>query len=130
MALTDPVDTHGHTLADVVATYPGFGDAETGAEITLATSAAADDIIDTTQDHGLVAGDLIRFATLTGGTGLSVGTVYKVSATSLAATTFRITAKEGGADLGFSADITAGTVEPYTEVALAQTAAEVTAQIG
>lgn len=130
MALTDAVDTYGHTLQNVIDTYPGFGDVATGVPITLATSAAADDIIDTAANHGLVAGDAIKFTSLTGGTGLSANTTYIVSSTSLGATTFRVKAFPGGADLGFTADITAGTVAPAgPAVALGQTLAEVTDQI-
>lgn len=128
-ALTDKVDTHGHTLQSVIDAYPGFGDAATGAAIALAVSAAADDIIDTAANHGLAAGDKVRFSALTGGTGLSTGVDYYVSSTSLAATTFRVKAYPGGPDLGFSADITAGTVAQADSVAVAQTAAIVQKQI-
>lgn len=80
-------------------------------DITLATSAATDDIIDTAAPHGFAAGTPVRFKTLEGGTGLSVNTVYYVSATSLAAQTFRVSAAASpDTPLGFSADITAGTV--------------------
>lgn len=81
-----------------------------GATVTLATSAAADDIIDTAAAHGFVAGDEVRFLTLTGGAGLVVGTSYFVVSTSLAAQTFRVAATPGGVPLGFTTDITAGTV--------------------
>lgn len=79
--------------------------------ITLATSAASDDIIDTAAPHGFEAGTPVRFKTLTGGTGLTVNTVYYVSATSLAEQTFRVSAAlSPDTPLDFSADITAGTV--------------------
>jgi hypothetical protein len=79
--------------------------------ITLATSAASDDIIDTAAPHGYVAGTPVRFKTLTGGTGLTATTTYYVSATSLAAQTFRVSAAlSPDTPLGFSTDITAGTV--------------------
>lgn len=80
-----------------------------GAEVTLSTSAAADDIIDAT-GHGLFIGDQVIFTELTGGTGLVVGQTYFVSATSHGANTFRVADTAGGAALGFSADITAGKV--------------------
>lgn len=80
------------------------------AAVTLATSAAADDIIDTATSHGYAALDVVRFVTLTGGAGLSTDTAYYVSATSLGATTFRVSLTSGGAAIGFSTDITAGTV--------------------
>jgi hypothetical protein len=77
-----------------------------GTSITLATSAAADDIIDTTGAHGLSAGDRVVFSALTGGTGLTINTTYYVSTTS------------GGAAVDFSSDITAGTAlkGPYSYV--------------
>jgi hypothetical protein len=78
--------------------------------ITLATSAAADDIIDTAAAHGFVAGQAIRFATLTGGTGLTAGTTYYVISANLAAQTFQVATTPGGSAVNFSADITAGTV--------------------
>jgi hypothetical protein len=79
--------------------------------ITLSTSAASDDIIDTAAPHNFTAGTPVRFVTLTGGTGLTVNTVYYVSATSLAAQTFRVSAAATpDTPLGFSTDITAGTV--------------------
>jgi hypothetical protein len=79
--------------------------------ITLATSAAADDIIDTAAPHAYTAGTPVRFKTLTGGTGLTANTIYYVSATSLAAQTFRVSAAlTPDTPLGFTTDITAGTV--------------------
>jgi hypothetical protein len=79
--------------------------------ITLATSAASDDIIDTAAPHSYTAGTPVRFKTLTGGTGLVVNTTYYVSATSLAAQTFRVSAAASpDTPLGFTTDITAGTV--------------------
>lgn len=80
-----------------------------GSEVTLSTSAAADDIIDATA-HGLFVGDQVIFTELTGGTGLTVGQTYYVVSTSHGANTFRVADTAGGAALGFSADITAGKV--------------------
>lgn len=79
-------------------------------EITLTTSAAADDIIDTTAAHGFAAGDRVKFTALTGGTGLSTDTIYYVIAANLAAQTFQVSATEGGSAIDFSTNITAGTV--------------------
>lgn len=81
-----------------------------GSTITLTTSAAADDILDTTTAHGFVVGQAVRFATLTGGAGLSVGTTYYVIAANLAAQTFQVSATPGGAAVNFTTDATAGTV--------------------
>jgi hypothetical protein len=81
-----------------------------GATITLATSAAADDIIDTASAHGFVAGQAVVFPTLTGGTGLTAGTTYYVISANLAAQTFQVSATPGGTAVNFSTDVTAGTV--------------------
>ena len=87
------------------------GWANVGPDVTLANpSAAADDIIDTTGAHGFAANDVVRFTALTGGAGLVIDTDYYVVSTSLASTTFRVAATRGGSALGFSTDITAGTV--------------------
>ena len=82
-----------------------------GAAVTLAVSAAADDIIDTAAAHGYAAGDKVVFTALTGGTGLTTGRVYYVIAANLAAQTFQVSATLAGAAALFSADITAGTVQ-------------------
>jgi hypothetical protein len=81
--------------------------------VTLATSAATDDIIDTAADHNMVAGQRVVFTALTGGTGLSTNVPYWVVATSLGARTFRVATTRGGTAIGFSADITAGTIQPW-----------------
>lgn len=80
-----------------------------GAEKTLATSAATDDIIDCV-GHGFEAGDRVVFTALTGGDGLEINRDYYVVSTSLAADTFRVTDTKGGSAIGFTADITAGKV--------------------
>ena len=85
-----------------------------GADVSLSTSAASDDIIDATS-HGFSIGDAVVFTALTGGTGLTAGRVYWVTSTSYAASTFRVTDTPGGAAIGFTADITAGTVAKVTD---------------
>lgn len=82
-----------------------------GTAVTLAVSAAADDIIDTATAHGYMAGDKVVFTALTGGTGLTTGRVYYVIAANLAAQTFQVSETAGGAAVNFTADITAGTVQ-------------------
>lgn len=83
-----------------------------GPAVTLATSAAADDIIDTTTPHGFQAGDIVRFTALTGGAGLTATTEdYYVIAANLAAQTFQVSETAGGAAVDFSTNITAGTVK-------------------
>jgi len=81
-----------------------------GADIALATSAAADDIIDTATPHGFAIDDAIEFTALTGGAGASINTRYFVIATSFGASTFQFSATKGGAAVNFTTDITAGTV--------------------
>lgn len=90
--------------------YPDFP-TNNGPVVTLATSAAADDIIDTATAHGLVAGDRVVFPTLTGGTGLTALTPYYVIAANLGAQTLQVSTTKGGAAVNFSADITAGTIQ-------------------
>lgn len=80
------------------------------ANVALATSAAADDIIDTATAHGFAANDIVVFGALTGGTGLSIDTPYYVIAANLASTTFQVSATQGGAAINFTTDITAGSV--------------------
>lgn len=78
--------------------------------IALATSAALDDIIDTSTAHGLAVGDEVVFTALTGGAGLTLGQVYYVIAANLAAQTFQVSATKGGAAVDFTTDITAGRI--------------------
>lgn len=91
---------------------------DVGSEVTLATSAAADDIIDTTTAHGYAAGDPIVFDGLTGGTGVTEGRVYYVIAANLAAQTFQFSATVGGAAVLWSTDITVGKVRKGGDVQL------------
>ncbi len=63
----------------------------------------------TSTAHGLIAGQTVKFVTLLGGTGLTVGTTYYVIATGLTANAFEVSATSGGAALDFTTDITAGT---------------------
>lgn len=103
----------GHlATASVVSVFAGAAvvDSSDGAPVTLATSAASDDIIDTATAHGLKAGDRVHFPTLTGGTGLSTDTTYYVIADNLAATTFQVSVTADGTAVNFTADITAGQV--------------------
>jgi len=90
--------------------YGRFNIGTVGPGITLATSLASDDIIDTAAAHGLTTGNAVEFSALTGGTGLTVGVGYFVIAANLAATTFQVSTIEGGSAVNFTTDITAGTV--------------------
>lgn len=99
---------HFRDTADTTATF--------GRIVTLSTSAAADDILDAV-GHGFAIGDAVQFLTLTGGAGLSTGVTYYVVSTSFGADTFRVAATPGGSALGFTTDITAGTVAPLELIA-------------
>jgi len=85
-----------------------------GTDVTLSTSAAADNIIDATA-HGFAIGDAVVFTALTGGTGLTAGRVYWVTGDSHAANTFRVAEEPGGASVEFSTNVTAGTVAELTD---------------
>jgi len=85
-----------------------------GDNVTIQTSAAADDIIDAST-HGLSNGDAVVFTALTGGTGLTAGQVYWVIADNLTADDFQVSATPGGSAVNFTADITAGTVAKVTD---------------
>ncbi len=67
----------------------------------------ADTEVLTTAAHGLTDGDVIMFSDLVGGTGLSNGVEYFVDAAD--ANTFTVSLTNGGATVGFSTDVTAGT---------------------
>jgi hypothetical protein len=63
----------------------------------------------TSTSHGLVAGDAIRFLTLTGGTGLVVGLPYYVLAAGLTTHAFTVAPIVSGTVVDFTTDITVGT---------------------
>lgn len=109
MALLDRTLSPG--ALKLVAPYYGL---RPSAATTLAVSAAADDIIDTSVAHGYAAGDPVYFSALTGGAGLSINTVYYVIAANLGATTFQVATTPGGSAVNFTTDITAGTVNTAT----------------
>jgi hypothetical protein len=89
--------------------YGRYSVSNTGG-LTLTTSTAASDIINTTAAHGLTTGDTVEFTALTGGTGLQVNIGYYVIAANLTTTAFQVSTLPGGPAVNFSSDITAGTV--------------------
>ncbi len=94
-----------------VVTSPPIVAEATDLSVTLANpSSATDDIIDTVSAHGFAVGNRVQFTALTGGAGLSVGTVYYVVGTSLGSTTFRVATTQNGTPINFTTNITAGTV--------------------
>jgi hypothetical protein len=91
--------------------FKASGWANVGPDVALANpSLATDDIIDTATAHGFAVNDVVRFTSLTGGTGLTVGTDYYVISASLASQTFKVSATRGGTAINFTTDITAGNV--------------------
>jgi len=103
-------DTYFYSLPSGVAEVSRVDWFEHGAVLTT-LSAAADDIVDTTTEHDFTAGQRVRFTSLTGGSGLTAGTIYYVISANLGDTTFQVSATEGGSAINFTTDITAGTVE-------------------
>jgi hypothetical protein len=83
--------------------------------LTTPFGVASTDLLTDTA-HGLVAGDRVQFVSLTGGAGLVVGTVYRVSATGLTANDFKVSSLDTGGIVDFTSDVTAGS---YRVVGLA-----------
>lgn len=103
--------SYGHTQTLAAATSAGATVIKFNGT-NLATSAAADDIIDTATAHGFVAGQRVMFQSKTGGTGLATGTPYYVIAANLGSTTLQVSLTAGGAAINFTTDITAGVLIP------------------
>lgn len=77
--------------------------------ITGVTGTASNNQI-TITNHGLKVGDVVRFASISGGTGLSTGVRYVVAPNNFSANEFRVIVESTGALVSFSTDITAGTL--------------------
>jgi hypothetical protein len=73
------------------------------------TGVAATDIF-TSAAHGFVSGQQVSFSGLTGGAGITAGTLYFVIAANLTTNTFQVSATLGGAAVNFTTDLTVGTV--------------------
>jgi hypothetical protein len=116
MPLTTPGKNAALDGLKAVAAYEGLY--TKGADITAVTSTGSPDTFSKTA-HGLSSGDLITFASITGGTGatpLVAGDPYYVATTGLTANAFQIARTSGGAALDISADVTAATVNKWTEL--------------
>lgn len=98
------------TLGSTIATTGKPVRVRRSPSLTLTASTAASDIVNTAVPHGLAANDRVVFTSLTGGTGLTVGTSYHVIAANLTTTAFQVSATQGGSASNFTADITAGAV--------------------
>lgn len=75
------------------------------AAVTGTTADATTNVL-TKTGHGLVAGDIIMFSSLTGGGGLSISTKYYVSVSSLTSSTFKLSTSLANAQAGTNIDIT------------------------
>ena len=72
------------------------------------TGTAATDIINDA-GHPFINGDQLVFTSITGGAGLTAGTVYFVVG-SVAGVSYQLSATSGGAAINFTTDISAGTI--------------------
>jgi hypothetical protein len=88
-------------------TFPRVEDGGPAQSLTTPFGVAATDLLTDTA-HGLIAGNVIRFATLTGGAGLTLTTAYYVLATGLTANDFKVAATLAGSPVDFTTDVTAG----------------------
>lgn len=73
------------------------------------TAIAATDLFTSTA-HGYTAGTPVRFSSLTGGAGITPGTVYYVIASGLTTNDFKVSATVGGSTIDVTSNLTAGTV--------------------
>lgn len=94
-----------------VATHEGLF--SKGADITAVTAVASTGTFTKTA-HGLANGDVITLSGLTGGTGFVAGDPYFVIGST--ANTFQVALTSGGAAVTGGTDITAATVNKWTEV--------------
>lgn len=69
------------------------------------TGTAATNLINKTT-HGLVAGDRVTFYSLTGGTGLTLGTTYYVISSGLTSDVFKVSATSGGTEVDITVNYT------------------------
>lgn len=92
--------------------YPSLS-ANNGTAITGITGVAATDVITATA-HGCIVGDRVYVSGLTGGSGLSTGYYYVITAPT--ANTLTISATIGGSAVNFTTDITDGTLQKKTNL--------------
>lgn len=102
----------------------GFREIREYVDLPTGTDAATVDVTGEADDetfttvaaalHGLVVGDRVQLAGLTGGTGIAAGFFYVKTVPST--TTFTLSATLGGATSAFSTDITAGTIKRATNL--------------
>lgn len=87
-------------------------------ETAIAITAATTDIVSATA-HGLSSGDQVIISSLTGGTGLTVGSVYFVL--KIDADTFKLSTSRGGAPVDITVLASAGTIQRLTQLTAART---------
>ena len=92
----------------------------TAAAASLAASPSGT-VINTATAHGLLAGDYVRFSSITGGSGLSTLTTYRVIAAGLGSTTFSVSLPPPAVEtvITFTTNITAGLINRF-DLAIAQ----------
>jgi hypothetical protein len=76
--------------------------------LTTPFGAAATNLF-TSAGHGMVAGQPLSFVSKTGGTGISLDTRYFVIASGLTSNAFKVSLTDGGAEVDFTTNFTAGT---------------------
>ena len=74
--------------------------------VTTATGEFVDDLLDSAA-HGLAIGDLFRFSSLTGGSGLAIETDYYIIAAGFTTELFAFSTTASGSAIDFVSDITA-----------------------
>ena len=86
-----------------------------GSDIALTTpfGVATTDVLTSTA-HGLTANTPIRFVSLLGGTGLSIGTTYYVLSSGLTTNEFKISTSLGGTAADVTSNVTSGTFYAVT----------------
>lgn len=84
-----------------------------GADITAVTGVTSTDTFTKTA-HGLVNGDVVTLSGLTGGSGLVAGDPYFVIGST--ANTFQLSLTSGGSAIDLVTDVTAATVNKWTEL--------------
>lgn len=80
-----------------------------------AAAIAATDVVTTTNNHGMVAGNRIKITALTGGAGLTSGNTYFLVAP-VTATTFKLSSTLNGAAIDITSDSSAFTANQVNDV--------------
>lgn len=103
------IDSPKRANKDTFAIEPNVGDVPA----VSVTCVAATNLF-TSAAHGFKAGDTLSFSSMTGGAGISAGTLYYVLAAGLTANDFQVSTTPGGAPVDVTTDMTAGKVSKLT----------------